>query len=51
MENKDLLLEIHNQCGALQQMISVHYDKPCAEIAREVSYLSSLLVAYIVRNP
>jgi len=51
MENKDLLLEIHEQCEVLQQTISVHYDKPCAEIAREISYLSSLLVAYIVRNP
>jgi len=52
-ENKyseQLLLAIHEQCEALQDVISQHYNEPCKEVVKEALYLLSLLLAYIHRH-
>jgi len=49
MTDEELLLAIHNQCEATRQTIGVHY-KPSAEIFKEVLFLVSLLMAYIIKH-
>jgi len=50
MTDEEILLAIHNQCEATQQVIGVHYNKPCAEIYKEVLSLVSLLMAYLIKH-
>jgi len=50
MTSKELLLAIHNQCEATQKIISAQYSRPCVEILKEILYLQSLLIAYIIKN-
>jgi hypothetical protein len=49
MTSKELLLAIHNQCEATQQIIGVQYSRPCAETLKEMLYLQYLLIAYIIK--
>ena len=49
MTNEELLLAIHNQCEATQNIIGEHY-KPCPEILQEALFLQSLLMTYIFRS-
>ena len=48
MTDEELLLAIHNQCETTRQAIGVNY-KPCAEIYKEILFLVSLLVAYLIK--
>jgi hypothetical protein len=47
--DEELLLAIHNQCEAVRATIGTHYNKPCADILKEVIYLKALLMAYIIK--
>ena len=49
MTDEELLLTIHNQCEATRQAIGANY-KPCAEIYKEILFLISLLIAYLIKH-
>ena len=49
MNDEELLLAIHNQCEATQQIIGVQYNRPCFETLKEMLYLHYLLIAYIIK--
>jgi len=50
MSDEELLLAIHNQCEATRHVIGIHYSRPCSEIYKEVLFLISLLMAYIIKH-
>lgn len=49
MTGEELLLAIHNQCEATQKIIGVQFSRPCAEMLKEMLYLQSLLMAYLIK--
>lgn len=49
MNDEELLLAIHNQCEATQKIIGAQYNRPCTEMLKEILYLQSLLITYIIK--
>jgi len=63
-DNSKLMLAIHEQCEIVQEVIGKNYDnlnpmgsydnpnptRLCIEVTKEISYLSSLLIAYIIKS-
>ena len=50
MTDEELLLAIHNQCEAVQDIIGANYSRPCADIYKEALFLLSLLIAYLTKH-
>jgi len=54
-DKSKLLLTIHEQCEIVQGIIGKYYDSPhqigsCVELTKEMSYLLSLLMTYIIKG-